>query len=189
MSSDNVKNVDLKQCIGTIIYSLIALCIVFVPVTFGEIGMRSAFETLPIIGDESYSLIQLTATTGFTAITQMDIKMVETIYNALTYSTYAYFIIFLLNILFSILLFITRSQIMRLIFKIISIICAFIMLFNVLMCLIHLVGVLGLFTHGIVPSDQMMSAIETTGILFVIAMLLFSAFAIKKQLKWFAKLY
>lgn len=189
MSSDNVKNVDLKQCIGTIIYALIALCIVFVPITFGEAGLSSAYNALPVIGDGSFGYMQAKALQGFMAVTHMELSSVNFLAYLFAGGTYAYFIIFILDIIFCIVLFITRSEITRLIFKIISIIAGVIMLINGFACILYIVGFAGLFIQAIIPADQIMVALETSGILFIIAMMLFSFFAVKKQIKWFAKLF
>lgn len=183
-----IKNVSVGQCIRTILFSIFAFCVALIPATFGNTGINITLNTLPIIGDGSISNAQLGSATGFAALLNMD-SLLDTISSLLNLSVIAYFGILAANVLFSLFLAITRFQVLRVIFKIYSILAGFAMIFILLMSLVHLMGFFGLIIQGIIPIETVMTAIETSAILTAIGLAIFSGLLIGRQFKWFARLY
>lgn len=196
MSKDNVKNVNLKQCVGTIIFALVSLCVLFIPFTFGAAGINCSYKAF--ISDESgvnlITVASANALEGFLSVAKItEQSTIEIISQILYYGERAYFVILAADILFALLLIFTRSQILRLIFKIISILFGFAMLAVFASNIIYIAGIAGGFICSTDLMDMgmeaVMSILETSGILFALGTMLFSAFLVKKQFKWFAKLY
>ena len=50
MSNDNVRNINVGQCVGTIFACLFACLIAFVPFTFGDAGFVFFKDVMPNIG-------------------------------------------------------------------------------------------------------------------------------------------
>lgn len=182
-----IKNVSVKQCIKTIFISLIALCVALIPITFGNVGINLTYKALPIVGDSSIETIHVSVATGFSLLVDSDV--IKLVSNLLYYGTMAYFIILVANILFSIILIITRSQVLRIIFKVYTIIAGFAMICILLLSILHIVGFAGFIIKGAIAPEDIMSALETSGILTMLGMAIMSGVNIGKQFKWFEKLY
>ncbi len=189
MSEKIYKNVNFKQCINTIIWSIIGLVVFLIPMTFGSAGLRCAYEGAPFIGDGTLASIQAANAVGLVSVFHLDAQMVETVANLLNLATTIYIGILAMNVLFCLLLFITRSQILRLIFKIISILAGFFMIINLFCNLAHIIGFAGLFIMGNAPMDNIMLALESSGILFALGMMVLSGRLAYKQFKWYDKRY
>jgi hypothetical protein len=185
-SNKQIKNVNVAQCIKTIIISIIALCVVFVPITFGNAGLNFTFSGLPLIGNGLLTKAQLGAANGFNLLTGLDVNLVATILNI---TAIAYFVILILNILFAFILIISRSEICRLIFKIYTIIAGVLMIVVLFASIVHIVGFAGLIIQAVIPLEEIMTAIETSAILTALAMSILSGITIGSQFKWFEKLY
>ena len=63
------------------------------------------------------------------------------------------------------------------------------MIFIFLMSLVHVVGFAGLIIQGLIELDAIMTEIETSAILTALGMAIMSAILIKKQFRWFERLY
>lgn len=179
------KNVSTKQCIVTIIGSLIALLVLLVPVDF--VNMKFAFASLPFIGDGSMFVVQNEIANGLGYLAPLSSEICALVGMVLNYATYAYVGILALNILFSLILIITRSVIARSFFKVLSIIFGILMIAIAVSQVAFIGGFIGLTiasftTPGVVtPADN--------GILFVIAVLCVSIVMVKRQFNWFSKWY
>lgn len=189
MSKDHVKNVNVKQCFGTIFMSLIAACVALIPVTFGAAGINMLYTQLPLVGDETFIATSLSTLVGFAEVTKLGADIIEILAMVMEYAPYAYFGILAANIVFSLLLIITRSQILRLIFKIITIIAGFAMLAVALCYIVYIVGFAGFFIQGTIPADQIMQHLETSGILVALGFVIMGFSMTGKQFRYFAKLY
>ncbi len=184
--SKTIPNVSVKSCFGTIIVSLIAICVLLLPATFGSVGMRLSFQFMPLIGDGSITENNQLVAQGFSALSGLDTSLVAMI---LDYTTLAYMGILGVNIVFALLLAITRATTLRVFFKFYSILAGFAMLAIFLSSLIYIAGFAGLFIHAIMPFSDIMTALETSAILYALGRAILSAFLIKKQFIWFGKLY
>ena len=122
-----------------------------------------------------------------------DAPLVSTVSTVMGYATYAYFIILALDVIMALILAVSRSEILRLVFKIISIIAAVLMLVIALAYLVHFVGcVFATIASMQIGEDflnSLLATIDTCGLLFSIGMVIFASIMVKKQFKWFAKLY
>ena len=185
----HVKNVNVKQCFGTIFSSLFAALVALIPVTFGSVGITFLYKTLPIVGDESFIALSLSTLPGFEAVTKLDASIIEILSMIMEYAPYAFFGILAGNIAFSFLLIITRSQILRVFFKIITIFAGFAMLAVTLIYLVYIIGFAGYFIQGMIPIDKIMPSLETSGFLVALGFIFMGFSMTGKQFKYFAKLY
>ncbi len=188
-SVKQIKNVSVKQCFGTIFFSLFALCVALIPITFGNTGINMTFKALPIIGDGSIAVAQTNSANGIVVLFKLSESLSETFASLLNIATLAFYGILLANIVFALFLVITRLQKIRIIFKIYSILAGFAMIFILAMSLVHIIGFFGLIIQGIIPIESVMTAIETSAILTAIGTAIISALLIGKQFRWFARLY
>ncbi len=189
MSKDHVKNVNIKQCFGTIFMSLIAACVALIPVTFGATGINMLYTQLPLVGDETFIATSLSTLVGFAEVTKLGADIIEILAMVMEYAPYAYFGILTANIVFALLLIITRSQILRFIFKIISILAGFAMLAVALNYIVYIVGFAGFIIQGAIPPENIMSSLESSGILAALGFVIMSFSMTGKQFRYFAKLY
>jgi hypothetical protein len=181
-----IKNVNVSQCIKTIIISIIALCVLFVPITFGNSGFNFTFSGLPLIGNGLLSSAQVESAYGFSLLTGLDANLVALLLNI---ASIAYFVILILNVIFAIILIISRNEICRLIFKIYTIVAGVLMILVLLMSIVHIIGFAGLIIQAVIPIEQAMTAVETSAILTAFAMSILSGALIGSQFRWFEKLY
>lgn len=189
MSKDHVKNVNVKQCFGTIFMSLIAACVALIPVTFGSGGINMLYTRLPLVGDETFIVQSVSFVPFFGEVTKLGADVIEILAMVMEYAPYAYFGILAANIVFSLLLIITRSQILRFIFKIITIFAGFAMLIVALNYIVYIVGFAGLFIQGTIPAEQIMQYLETSGILVALGFVIMGFSMTGKQFRYFSKLY
>ncbi|MBE5734064.1 MAG: hypothetical protein E7347_03325 [Clostridiales bacterium] len=189
MSKDHVKNVNVKQCFGTIFMSLIAACVALIPVTFGSVGINFLYESLPLVGDETFLLLSESMLPGFAKVTKLGTDVIDILAIVMEYAPYAYFGILAANILFSLLLIITRSQILRAIFKVITIFAGIAMLVVALNYLVYIIGFAGYFIQGEVPVEQIMAKLEVSGLLPALGLFIMGLSMTGKQFRYFAKLY
>ena len=190
IKKDHVKNVNVKQCFFTIIGALLGCLVLLLPATFGD-QFTFLFEYTPFISE--FDRFDMTSTStilqGLTALFKLDESILQYAILAFTYAPYAYFGILALDVLFALLLIITRSQILRVLFKIISILLAIVMLAFALCYIAYIVGFAGLFIFAIYKIEDALTAINNSGILVALGFVVFGFIFTKKQLKWFAKLY
>lgn len=180
------KNVSIKQCVTTIIASVVALLVLLIPVDL--VNGTMALNTMPIIGDESFFVAQLQMAYGFNFLAGLDIAICETIGMVLNYSLYGYIGILALDILFSLLLIATKSVIARRIFKFFTIIFGFVMLAIALCQLLHIGGFIGLTIGQMQPENNIVIP-DMNGLIFSIAVFFVSIVMIKRQFNWFARWY
>ena len=179
------KNVYTKQCVITIIGSLIALAVLAVPVDM--VNFSFAFMGLPFIGDGSFFNAQLEVATGLNALANLPLSTCELIGMIFNYAVYAYVGILALNIVFSLFLIITRSEIARGLFKVLSLLFGLAMLAIAAIQLVYLGGFIGLTIQDF--SAAFPSTPQNNGVLFAIATFCFAIIMIKRQFNWFAKWY
>lgn len=187
---DHVKNVNIKQCFFIIIGALLGAILFLAPATFGK-SFTFLYEYVPFIS--SAKEFDITSATlmmqGFAALSKLDESIISYLLMAYSYAPFIYVGVLVADILFALLLLITRSQILRIIFKIISILFALVMFVIAILYLIYIVGFAGLIIHAIIKVEELMSALDASGILVALAFVIFGFIYTGKQLKWFAKLY
>lgn len=195
MSKDDVKNVNIKQCFGTILISLIMACIAFIPFYFGgSEGVVFSYTKLPIVGDPS----DMTALEGWYTLFVLDklnltsnenvVKVCEIFIN---YGFYAYFGILAANIVFSFMLILSRSTVLRSIFKIFAIVFGFAFIVFNLFMVVQVVGfvfyLIGVFSSG--GSPDIMAILGNSGIVFFFGAMICSFIMIFNEFRAFARLY
>lgn len=181
-----IKNVDIKQCIYTIIFSALAFLVFLVPFTFGNAGLTTA---LSHFGTDLFSTPEIMVE-GFNALINNE-STVSLLVTMLDLDSLLLFIILCFNIVASILLIILRLPILRKIFKIVSIIAGIVMIIIALFSIIHIVGIVASAFTGFDPNNanSMMTNLETTGLLFAVASFIISFMLIKWQFRWFDSLW
>jgi len=181
-----IKNVDIKQCIYTIIFSALAFLVFLVPFTFGNAGLTTA---LSHFGTDLFSTPEVMVD-GFKALINNE-STVNLLVTMLNLDSLLLFIILCFNVVASILLIILRLPILRKIFKIISIIAGIIMIIIALFSIVHIVGIVASVFTGFDPenANSMMTNLETTGLLFAVASFIISFMLIKWQFRWFDSLW
>jgi hypothetical protein len=184
-----IRNVSVKQCFGTILFSLVMCLSVLIPFTFGSSGLTSVLNYLPFIGNGDILVTSPSILSGVSSLFKFDESVMEIIKTILDYDTAVFYGILLFNIVASLFLAITRLTFLRAFFKFISIIAGFAMIGLVASSIVHIAGFAGLFIMGIAPMDQLMPLLEESGILFSLATLIISAFMIKKQFRWYDRLW
>ena len=187
---DHVKNVNIKQCIFTIIGALLGCLALLLPATFGD-KFTFLFEYTPFISKaESFDMTStMFIMQGLNEFFKFDESILEYILIAFSYAPYVYFGILAIDVLFALLLIITRSQIMRIIFKVISILLAFVMLAFAICYIAYIVGFAGLFIFAICKIEDLITALNNSGLLVALGFVVFGFIFTGKQLKWFARLY
>ncbi len=193
--AQEVKNVDLRQCVGTVIFCIIAACIAFIPYVISD-QLIYAYQVLPSLSggitfNEVYLGHQVAMISElFAIIPALAIPAIQTYLPiAMQYSSLIFFGILALDIVFCILLFITRSTILRFLFKIISILCGFIMLALFLCGLLYICGFLCCFINGSLLFEEILQHAKLYGVVYYLGFMVASAMLIKRQFKWFARLY
>ena len=186
--SDKWKYVSVGKCVKTIITALIMLCVVFVPISFGtEADTVFTYVKLPYIGDGSIAtffdqvieyIVYVLPTLG-----EAQLNLIKTVF---LYSFYGYFLILGADILFSLILILLRSRILRKIFEILSILIALSVLVIALSSLAFVViNVLAAVKGGTTFNEM----IFTSGVTTMFAMFIFSIILFFKQFRFFKKPY
>ena len=156
----NYKNVSIPQCLATIFFSLFAACSILIPFTFGNAGIHYTFEYL-FTGNP---LLPESVSNGTLALFALDASMAPTISTILGYNGLIFVGILAFNILASLLIIIIRSEILRLICKILSVIFGFAMIVLLASALIYIAGFAGTFIMALQPIDNLMVELESSGI-------------------------
>lgn len=182
----NYKNVSIKQSIGIIIFCLFTALILLVPFTFGNAGIHYSYESLLGFFNGN-QVVPVAVSDGLIALFGSSIGGI--ILPLLNYYPIIFFGIILFDILAALITIIFRSEIMRLIFKILSIIFGFVMIALASCALLHVAGIAGQFIMGIQPMDALMPILEQSGVLFAIAVLVFAILLSPKQFRWFYKIW
>ena len=186
----HVKNVNIKQCFLTILGVIFGCVALVLPATFGN-EFTFLFMHMPIINNiESFDLTSTTNILfGLQALFGLETSLLETLGLIYSYAPLIYFGILGLDFVMALFLIITRSQIFRVIFKLFSIVFAFAMLAFALLYLAYIVGFAGLFIHSLIKIENLLSSLDKSGILVALGFVILGFTFMKKQFKWFAKLY
>ena len=186
----HVKNVNVKQCFFTIFGAILGCIALVLPATFGS-EFTFLYQHMPIIND--IKSFDMTSTVnilyGLQALFGLETTLLENLDMIYSYAPLAYFGILALDVVMALFLIITRSQILRVIFKILSILLAFTMLAFALLYLAYIVGFAGLFIHSIIKIENLLSSLDKSGLLVALGFVVLGFTFTKKQFKWFARLY
>ena len=181
------RYVNVKSCVATIIVSLIAACIAFVPFAFSPLALT--YTKLPFIGDGTIFASSAKAATDLLTLLPIGGNefVANLLNNAYAYFYYAYFGILAANIVFALVLSILRFNALRIIFRILSIFFGIAMiLLTVLAAGYVFIYVYAAIKEGGVVSD-ILNRLTNDGILFHFVMFIFGLIFIGRQFSWFAK--
>ncbi len=185
------RNVSTKACVLTIIFSIVAIAVAVIPFAFPEGGsLTFTFSLLPLIGSGEIGLVagaHICSILGL--IPQIPAEILSIIPDIYNYTLLVYFGILLADILFAVLLIITKFKALRIIFKIFSVIFSIAFLLIALVNLVYIAGIFySIFVGGFENiGDKLLLALRTTGITTALGLTIFSFMLVKKQLKWFSK--
>lgn len=190
----HVKNVDVKQCIYTLVICVLILIVAFIPLTFGSAGYNLAIKSLPVVGEESSKIYLANAiqsgVEGFLMIVGLNTASYVNLFDKIfAFATYGFYIAIIIDFSMALLLLILRSELLRIIFKMISIVLGFFMIATLLLFIVEFFGIFGHLIMGAVAVEDFLTFIETTGILYSLGMIIASAIMIKRQFVWFSRLY
>lgn len=181
------KYVSILNCLKTILVCMIFCCVALIPFTFTDQGIVLTYKLLPFVGDGS-----LSGTIIGTWLTQATITMIPALASIsmvldviFTYCVYAYFGILAADVLFSLLLIVTRWRVLRFFFRLFSLIFSIASLVIALSFLAYIVITVMTQIHviGIMPT------LKETGILSALGFFICSIGIFRRQLKWFKKPY
>lgn len=179
------KYVSFFNCFKIIITCLVFACVSFIPFYFTDQGIVLTYKLLPFVGDGS-----LTGTIIGTWLTEATINMIPAIASlkaildiVFSFCVYAYFAILAGNVVFALLLIITRSRILRFIIRIFSLIFAIASIIIALSFLAYIVITISTQIHAI----GIMPTLKQTGLLSALGFFIFSVGLTARQFKWFRK--
>lgn len=186
--SDKWRFVSVGQCIRIIIFCLIPACVLFVPFSVGSAeGTILAFKKMPLIGNEEYFIYTGYSLEGLLRI--IDNETVLEVFGFLfNYNFYAYFGILALTICFALALAICRVNVVRIVFRVFSILFAIAMIVLFFSYFAFFVGS-AVYYMSIPGFEELSVHFLTGGIISNTAFALFSFILIFKYFKWFTKPY
>jgi hypothetical protein len=184
------RNVSTRDCLGTIIFSVIALLIVVVvPFSFSD-SITLTYKTMPFVGDGTFITFGTEALEGVFSLIPNASEYASLAEPLFTYATYAFFLILGADVIFALLLIITRFKFLRIIFRIISIILSLATLILGFVFLAYVVGsFIPLIMGGNVQdiANDIILIVKTQGITTALVISILSFILVRKQLKWFRK--
>jgi hypothetical protein len=179
------KYVSFFNCFKIIITCLVFACVALIPFYFTDNGIVLTYKLLPYVGDGS-----LTGTVIGTWLTEATITMIPAIASLkavfdiiFSFCVYAYFAIIAADIVFALLLILTRSRILRFLIRILSLIMAIASLVIALSFLAYIVITVSTQIHAI----GLMPTLKETGLLSALGFFIFSVGLTARQFKWFRK--
>lgn len=181
------KDYEGKLGIGQLIFCIIAAATLLIPFTIEPIEF-SFNHIMPIAkseinGIQNFYLLALFDTIGITeAIPQV-------IYDILPYALYAFYGILAFDIVFALLLMIIRNEVMRVIFRAISVLLGFIMLAANIVMLATVAGVITYYLKY-VSETPIFEFLKNSGVFFFLGVMIFSLIGTVKQFSsFFGKSY
>lgn len=173
---ENRKEISIASCFATIIFSAIALCTLMIPLDGAPI-----YEIMPLVGDGTIEYFNQLMIANFADLVSLSSQLYEYLSIALKYGMYAYMIIPAANIVFALVLMITRFEFFRSLFKFISVFCGIAFM---LLMLIQLAIVIGIFSR-IIPEIAHLSGDDFKLLIIPVIFLSVSSIMSRKQFKWF----
>lgn len=185
------RNVSVKECFGTILFAIILFGIILiVPFSFSESGIVYTFQTMPFIGDGLFLMYGAEALTNFLGLIPEASVYAELAPMVFTYGVYAFFIILAADVVFALLLILTKFKLLRTLFRLISLISSLVMLVLGSMFILYITGfVASLIMAGNFENivNDIILLVQTKGVTTALALSIASYILVRKQLKWFKK--
>lgn len=162
---------------GIIITSLIALCVLLIP-----INGQAAFLCMPIVGDGSIVFFNEIMLTHFKSLIEIGDGLFRFISIVLKYGSTVYMLAPILAIAMAAIAMILKFEFLRKIFRLICMILGIAILLNMLAQLVVVIGVFGMVID-MIKNGSGVGGIAS--ILLPLLMFTASSFLSKKLLKWF----
>lgn len=176
MQEEYIETVSIGSCFATILFSAIALCVLLIPIS----GV-AAYTLMPIIGDGNIAYFNEIMLWAFVDFTKISENITQYISLALEYTPYAYMFIPAADIVFAMLLILTRAEFLRKLFRFLSVLFGLVMTIVMLAQLVILIGLIGQLASDLSGITEFDFKI----MIFPFAMLIGSSIMSRKQFKWF----
>ena len=173
---ENYQTILPARCFTCILVSLIALCVLFIPLN-GE----PVYTLMPIVGNGEIEYFNRNLVFYFIDFTGLSSNIESYINTAMHYGPYAYLIILSANVIFSLLLLLTNAESLRQFFNFCSLIFGFTMMLIMLLQLVLIIGFLGQALETLKNFNK----IEFKILILPSVMLFTSSYCSRKQFKWF----
>lgn len=174
------KNVSIPQCFLIMFVSI--LCLVVFAIPFSISPLEFSFRELLNKESNLIDKIVLVAEQGIPQVisaTEQYKKIMEIAYK---YLIYGYIGVIALNFACAFLLILTRSNILRKLFRLFSVIFGLCLIISALAFILYLVGIYGFYS---INDFGIKKTISETGALFAVGMIVFSIILSVKQFHWF----
>ena len=181
-----MKTVSKNKSIGLIVFACLCALILLIPATFGDIGFNFGFKAMPLIGDEGGSYLYFCFASYvynvLGLLSFIPVEIADIIVESQLYAIYFFMGITVFNLLFGILLLITKSNVLRLVCKVISIIAGIAFIVLLLDILLAIAGVVIIIVNAGENAGQAFMEILSGGcLLMIVWMLIMSIVGIGKQ--------
>lgn len=190
MKKGPIKNVDRKQCVGTLIFSLFAIATLFIPFIIRETTF--AFNYAPILGDGSWpDMLYSYVLSAFKLLEMEEIvlnnaSIINTICSA---SFFIFYGIVLFDFLFSLILIIFPCNVLRIIVKVFTIIFGFVMILTTILHVMFIIGFIAYLTNQVAAGVGFREVVQVGGIIYLVVVTMFCYLLMSKQFKWFRRYY
>ncbi len=182
---DSWKYVSIGNNIKVLIFVLISFAFLFVPFAITEEELIFTFSKLPIIGDGQMVTTAEIATDYFGLLIPSLGESITSLVKSLFGIAYTVFMgILVADVLFCLLLSIFRVNALRIIIKILSIFCGFIM---IIFAVLNLVYVVGFFNASGMYEIGFFDMIKTSGVIPAFAFFILGIIYAIKQFKWYSR--
>jgi hypothetical protein len=171
------KSISMIKCFGIIITSLIALCILLIPV-----NGQAAFLSMPLVGDGSIVEFNEIMLLSFTSLVGIGEDLFNFLSIVLEYGSTVYMLAPIAASGMAVIMLIIRFEFLRKLFRLICIILGVAMTINMLAQLVVVIGVFGMIIESIKGG---VGSVNFAGVLLPLLMFFASSFLSKKLLKWF----
>ena len=171
------KPMSMFKCFGIIITSLIALCILLIPV-----NGQAAFLSMPVVGDGSIVLFNEEMLLSFTSLVGLGEELFDILSIVLEYGSTVYMLAPIAASGMAVIMLIIRFEFLRKIFRLTCVILGIAMMINMLAQLVVVIGVFGMIIESIKGGA---SSVGFASVLLPLLMFFASSFLSKKLLKWF----
>ncbi len=177
--AEKKQRIWIGQCIGTIIFSIITFLTALIPYSIKD-GVTLSINYMPLFGNGVMKLNQLGVVNNIGLIGGIPNFIFGN--NVLILN-----IILMFNVFFSLLLIITRSNVLRIIVKIFSIILGVFLIIIAISYIVITVSIIYALFSGYFPLNDILSSVMTSGIIYYFVTLFFIIVLAGKQFRWYTE--
>ena len=179
------KDYEGKIGIGQLILCLIAAATLLIPVAIEPAVIFAVNKITPIGTTSEVAAVQITFSRAvFEALNMVD-KIPEPFFNSLPYAMYGFYGIVAFDLLFTLILMVLRSEILRQIARAVSIFLGFIMIFITLAFIPAIAGFFTYFMQGGFGDALIFDCIKNGGLLFFAGLFIMSIVVTTNQFSSF----